>query len=81
MQDQQSITDSGQLQYHPVRVSKMQKLCIHEGKTKTFREKEIRGELFKWERIRVEKDWEKTEKGRLQTQLKNGKRKKKKMCK
>lgn len=42
-----SITDNLQLQYHLVRVSKMQKLGLHEGKTMTFREKKIRGELFK----------------------------------
>lgn len=40
-----SITDNVQLQYHLVRVSK--RLCAREGKTRTFREKKIRGELFK----------------------------------
>lgn len=42
-----SITDNVHPQYHPVRVSKVQKLCIHEGKNRSFREKKIRGELFK----------------------------------
>lgn len=37
------ITDN----VHLVREPKMQKLCIHQGKNRTFREKKIRGELFK----------------------------------